>query len=1188
MGTINVVVKRNGTNISSYTINYIREVDLCSGIGFLALTVDPTCPTITAGDKIVITEGGSKKGTFYVSAITKVPDKGYKIDCQDNSKYLQAYFIPKLMNTNSASSRYWISWILDEAKINYNFTTASSGYILPKDDKIGFEHGYDVVTRLCQQSGWYFFFDENGTCQIGSLTQNWHSPSGTIRESDGNIRKEELYSEDNMLRNKVIVWGGAKETGEKERVYVELTTQTPWDRDANDKRTIVWSNHFIRDYGIAWSMGKKLLDEFSKTVSIKVYEIIGYTDFSVGDVVKCKTKIYKGVARVTSVNTEMGDSGFVSTIVLDERCPRIFGYWSSDDNYVYVGTDGNGVWRRLFGSTTWSDYSSGIVNLNIRDLKIKSGLFICTTNNYRAYTREIGDSAWITLSPTGFIDADTSTEYNLEDLTTAGCAINEATGEMYVGYTHKQDERSWVIKYLPDDSYEIVQIIINPQLRYKNVLYDIDFNGKFLFATVKLGDTITSIHGTWQAWEDVDGKSENTAQAKGESTGRPVMDIELVSTGPKQSDTCITLHSSSGLLVVSSPYIVDNILYVLKTGLFNTKFLIIDLSDGATTTYTISALSEHNIFIYKENDDKFHFVSVYPYPTAAEHHTYVPSTNTLTYKGAPPDYLNASYENIVFGSYVSINDGNLKMVSYNVLTETSNTVDGSNLYDPSAADGDGGSSDVFFSSSGAHCTGGGGTAENVDVLEWRLTGKVAYISMTFSGSFLASGGSTLFEEIQLGGVGSVGGFATFCGGNKKTGKAYGYAACHGQGGSGGNRMGEDRSVIYEFHPYNLHASFSKSYDNASPTYYDTTGWHAFYQWISGSGGWIIGIRQYALIGRFNQTYALVNGRYSPGTFKTKIVNLNTMGSRLANDWLPDMPPVQSSLGIQIDEYDKTVIISKDGAVQSRRIPTGEWVKYFYNARPVNRVWIQTLNRLISYNDRGPDYQYDIYKYQSYEPSQDDFPPVVSGVVSYPATRQKLSSTVSGETFGTIGSLGAPRMEIEISRDSPIVFFGGDPPSETYPRGYGRVYSSPQGASGTVFLSSSALGLANVIGVVQDARVTDVLGMGGMASGIVIGEPLDHARYIKITQPKSASGKGAIYFKKALEVFTAFTFFDSISGHVHKLETTNYEWDVPYVFASISGYPPKFYQLEPGEDNFVEKSTGLPTGNITVIRVDDRV
>ena len=62
-----------------------------------------------------------------------------------------------------------------------------------------------------------------------------------------------------------------------------------------------------------------------------------------------------------------------------------------------------------------------------------------------------------------------------------------------------------------------------------------------------------------------------------------------------------------------------------------------------------------------------------------------------------------------------------------------------------------------------------------------------------------------------------------------------------------------------------------------------------------------------------------------------------------------------------------------------------------------------------------------------------------------------------------------------------------------------------------------------------------------------------------------------------------------SSPLHRLETSN--GTSPYFFASTSGSPTaasQFFQRNPTFSTFTEYSTGLPSNNITIIRVDDRI
>jgi hypothetical protein len=161
MAGITISLKSGSTELENYILTYIQDKHICTGIGFLNVTFSSNVPVLSPGDELVLKESGNTVGTFYVNSFTKEKGKGYIAVCQDASKWLQAYFIAEQYDTSMLSSRYWIGWVLNQAQISHNFTTADNGYVMSEFDKIGLANGYDTVVTLCQQSGWYFYFDEN-------------------------------------------------------------------------------------------------------------------------------------------------------------------------------------------------------------------------------------------------------------------------------------------------------------------------------------------------------------------------------------------------------------------------------------------------------------------------------------------------------------------------------------------------------------------------------------------------------------------------------------------------------------------------------------------------------------------------------------------------------------------------------------------------------------------------------------------------------------------------------------------------------------------------------------------------------------------------------------------------------------------------------------------------------------------
>jgi hypothetical protein len=129
-------------------------------------------------------------------------------------------------------------------------------------------------------------------------------------------------------------------------------------------------------------------------------------DIQVGDSVYIKNKLFTGKGLVTTFGTSMSCNGLISNITLDERCPRLFGFYNPG-GYVYVGTYGSGVWRKHimnfsgaviasgeavpsgFASgivpSGWEDYSSGIQDLRVTDLHVNAGVLASVTATGQLY-----------------------------------------------------------------------------------------------------------------------------------------------------------------------------------------------------------------------------------------------------------------------------------------------------------------------------------------------------------------------------------------------------------------------------------------------------------------------------------------------------------------------------------------------------------------------------------------------------------------------------------------------------------------------------------------------------------------------------------------------------------------------------------------------------------------------------------
>jgi hypothetical protein len=123
-----------------------------------------------------------------------------------------------------------------------------------------------------------------------------------------------------------------------------------------------------------------------------------------------------------------------------------------------------------------------------------------------------------------------------------------------------------------------------------------------------------------------------------------------------------------------------------------------------------------------------------------------------------------------------------------------------------------------------------------------------------------------------------------------------------------------------------------------------------------------------------------------------------------------------------------------------------------------------------------------------------------------------------------------------------------------------------------------------LGPIIDARIFDVYkggtGIFSTVSGIVDDTP--NIRYIGYSD-------GARGFAALPATISGDPFYIYIpAGIPSMIETTNYTFPQSAIFLSISGSPSSFFQKKAEELIFNEQSTGLPSSNITILKVDDRV
>lgn len=397
---MNVSVRHNGVNITDDVISYEREHKICTGIGTLELTVSLTSNrTFEPWDEIDIYENGSFQVKYFISEVGRgVPSGTITISCQDESKRLVDYFIPDSYTVEEPTfTRYWIQKFLDEAGINYQFTTSSPGNLLSNFTHLGLCPAYEQIMQLLQLSGWYMYFDGNSRAIIGSLKTDLSNVQGTYGED--RILSISVNYDDKMLRNRAVVWGSFDPL-RGQSAFAEVKTITRWNYDTRDYRTMVVSNNNIPTVGAAYSIANTLIKEFARITIEKHVSIADAQNKNLGDVIRLRTRAWNGSGLITTFGISMSKQGLITNITLDERCPRLFGFFDFGD-YVYVGTYGSGVWRKhIRFEHTWHNFSSGLMDLAVTDLHINNDVFGAVAASGQGYYAQSSDGPWIPFTVT--------------------------------------------------------------------------------------------------------------------------------------------------------------------------------------------------------------------------------------------------------------------------------------------------------------------------------------------------------------------------------------------------------------------------------------------------------------------------------------------------------------------------------------------------------------------------------------------------------------------------------------------------------------------------------------------------------------------------------------------------------------------------------------------------------------------
>lgn len=1161
---MNIQLKHEGTDITNHTISYSRTNQLCTGVGMLEVVLaNSYTASINPGDELLLWENEIKAGTYQIGQVIYDIHGEYTLVSQDGSKRLKDYFISDIIAADGLSTKYWMQQVFDMALVDYNFNISGDGFILSPHDSLGAESAYEAIIRFCQQNSWYFYFDADDTCQIGQLSTKWSNPDATIKESDGLILFQKLDKNDRMLRNRAIIWGGSG-------VYVTVDRTTPWDRGSNDIRSIVLGNSYIRDYGTANDMAKKLLDEFSKTVAVKTYEMAGPLEINVGDTIFCQTTVYNGAGLVTTINVIMEQGGFKTNLTLDERCPRLFSYWSllGDTEYVYVGTANHGIYRKLFSDTSWSNYSDGISDLRISDLKINNGVLLCTTASNEAYTRNIIDSLWTQVTPSSFLIASGEgiEEISTSSFITRGCSIDSYTGNQYIGYFDTTTSGSWVMSNVPTqlNSQTWTKLIVSGNEVIE--VLDIDHNGKYIIATANTtsGDSVIQL-----ILNGLSGYAYSEISDLANEFNSYAVDPQTVTTGSEYEESNATYirYYSLGSSTSHAGIIWESKLYIA----YNTGFIVYDFTDNSQSSFLFSPsisspsyvrevyTADGNIF-YIVNDNK-----LYTHNKTSGITTEVDSSiSSATLESTTINrvmYKNKYY----FLEQYDATNRQYTLYQYDVTTQATSSVTTLDLLESGYSTIAGREETLVLTDTGCFI-----------VVATVQTGVGVYPTGFFSIAGINHTGSTSkasqsfytweYDDFLTATVSSVkpasdnrlGDVVVFCGG---------YFA---QGSSP------------QFRTY-----FSSLLLMPQGTLITTRD----YDWTFGDtfsgGGWFNYNNVPGSYPTFTHSFFPVAVR---GELYSKVIDNGILYLRDLLD--PDLKTdidsyftnsAESTITIA-DDYDDT-LLTADGSNNIVCIDKyGNEVKKYNLAVGITdndglRFPLHTGHIITA------DYENRI---KIYTISGVAMPPAIGGI-------QALSTgavTTSGDTFGIIGSFTTTYPEgtivIDISRESPIIFYGGVLDTELGTPEMAIAYNGGLEDSLVTIADTATPAdqiLISEMGFYPDARYSEIIGLLPTTSGV---------SYSGITQSGfllttvGSGSDGGMYFKEVGLPSSNWQLYTYLPGKVEHLETTNYLFATPRIFLSTSGAPATFWQTNPGSLDFYSASTGLPSSNITVIRTEDRL
>lgn len=1134
---------RGGTELKNYVVSYEREALICSGVSTLDVQFTSNVPVnLISGESIVLYENGNKQGTFYITNKNTDANSGIiSISCLDGSKWLQDYFIDDLIETEPGhNARYWLQYILDIAGVTLFFAAANDGIEMDAVLSLGMQTAYDAVTTLCQQNGWFFTFLPDGECFVGSVEFSPSTFSTELAEDD--ILSLEVQKDDEMLRNRAVVWGSGDPEADEGWVFSDKSVNTAWNRDTNDIRTVAIANGAIGSREIADAMAYQILHEFARITVVKTIKVHGLRTIALTLGVKVIHDLFHGIGMITTFRTSASEDGAITEIVLDERCPRLFAYFRTWDYFpgygytpyyqgedVFVGTAGGGVYTKTLSGTTWSSFNSGLTDPNVRDLYVASGQFVCVTDGGRAFTRSIGDSTWKGFYPLGFTDESDPEgfSYTWRDVEAVACAINRTSGEIYIAYNSRIGYRSWVCILSPQTgNYVLRQVKTESEedAEYGYTIIDLDTNMSNIFCVVGISPT--------------DYNLEPTSMYGGDPDGVFFFDSYRDSTFHGE----VTFEGVTAMRARTLSDIGDNFkfdgewFYWPSAGLFNytiNRFSIkteVQETFEATNYEDAPNLLASGQIVYTvreeiEGVDHLH-VTVGDFNTQETETIFTisnPAGSSVHYVDGPFILVgdNGSRKVVCFGQMFDVTSTTIERTIqyiYDIDTEQVSSSEVINWDQDLGVE----PSTIIFVNQLSMAPANDGIYGVYHIPGYRdvIVYKIDRFTGQFSYSHLLEPPETTEEENASGNM------------------AF---------------MDDDASRLYwsfevDGTEYLYH--FLKS-DLATPIQSSTDS---------------------SLIDN-------IRNDLFPVTNRSKALFLD-----VANDKIISLPDGDTYIDYSVYGSNPGFVVTLDRSHDDRyySLFTATWDGGEYWAAGAD--WVDSLGATgqIEWTIPFEDGTANTGLY--YAIGQ-----VLVGIsasrIVYPTPTSNRSvlktdpSTGFEEVFDIDEANNRDNLRLEISKESPVVLYGSETEEDSQEPddSLGLMYTSATGNSGDYFY--------NVInefgyGIISDVRIFDIFGTTTIADGLTV-DPSggDFNRYILFTEGNN------LRYKHVDSNLSAGNLMGTFSGPVTHVETNNNSF-APHVFVSISGVPPKMFQRLNDESTFSEKSSGLPNNSITVIRLDD--